>query len=232
MNNYRDFATETLNTVIPVATSALIVENVASAIVDMTGYVASTADDGMIQIEHKKQLRESVEKIDEEIASVNGFIRKYEELGIDPNKIDVEYEKLERLENEKRQLTEKTKFRYFPNTPMKAWWNGFGAYGMAGEKVMNQLLTFTKDDLSSDEQKELESYLKQEFTYNDPMAGAAFPYNTMYNASDFIRKFMPSEWTTKPDSKIPTEIFWRAWLKTAKNPATVLERGRKLMAEK
>jgi hypothetical protein len=229
LNGIRDFLSETITSITPVTTSAYFVEKIMSLAADTYGVMVTSGDKKFdLNVEFKKDLKEEAKVVGDDITKLEGVIREMEKLGQDPAG---EYEKLIQLEVVKSQLTEKSKFRYFPNLPDKAWFDSYGAFGIAGEMVIKQMKIFMQDDLTDPEKAEMDAMLSKEFAYNDPMAGAGFALNTLKNASDFIRNFYPPEWGVPDNQKIPTEVFWRSIAKTGQNPSVVLARARMSMAK-
>ena len=229
LNGIRDALSETITAMVPVTTSANLVEKMMSLAADSYGAMV-TSGDGLfdLNIELKKDIKEEARVVGDDITKLERVIREMEKLGQDPA---AEYEKLIQLEVVKSQLTEKSKFRYFPNLPDKAWFDSFGAYGIAGEMAIKQMKIFMQDDLTDPEKAEMDAMLSKDFAYHDPMAGAGFALNTIKNTSDFIRNFYPSEWGVPDNQKVPTEVFWRSIAKTGQNPSVVLARARMSMAK-
>lgn len=228
-NNIRDFATETLMTIAPIATSSMIVENAITMGMDHYVKAVVSADEAeTIVLEYKKDLQEESKEVQEQIEEANRAITRQQKLGLDTS---ADEENLEKLELAKAQLTEKIKFRYFPNQPTKALLGAFGGYGIATESAHNMLLQFTKDDLTQPEQIQLQNILQQEMAYEDPLVGAGYGWETLKNGSDLARKLFPSEWGKDESDKLPTELFWRSFVKAGQNPGVVVERGREQMAK-
>lgn len=224
-NNTRDFITENLMTFVPMITSAFAVEAIAQWTADTSNIVL---DDDLenAKILHKKDLQEEVKAIDEEIKITNKVIKEKELRGIDTENED---EEIEKLEQAKVQLTEKIKFRYFPNRPIKAFLGAYGAYGITAEKIANKIQSFVDDDLDTEEKRKLANMLDNEFTYNDPLGGTNYPWDYLRNPSDFIRNF--TEFDKRKEERVPTELYWKSMLSIGQNPTVVVERGRKAMAQ-
>ena len=224
-NNTRDFVTESLMMVVPVATSAFAVEAAASWGIDTAKMNLEWKDDSL-ELVAKKSMKEEVEDIEEQIKALDKVVKEKDKRGLDTS---IEDEGIEKLEYAKSQLTEKIKFKYFPNRPIKAFLSAFGAYGIAGEALTDRIKAFTDNDLDTEEKIQLANMLSNEYAYNDPVAGSNFAWDILRHPSDFLRNFTEAD--KKPGERIPTELYWKSIIKMGQNPAIVVERGRKAMAQ-
>lgn len=229
-NNIRDFATETLVTVVPTVTSAFFVEQAAAWGLDVNKLIlepnTKEGQEGMFEANRKEDLRTEVENIDAQIKIRNEVIAEKEKRGM--STIPDEDE-LDKLEAEKDLLTEQIKFRYFPNKPLKAMAAAFGAYGIATEELTDRIETFINDDLEDKDKIALRNMLDNEFAYRDPAAGSTFPWDMINHAGKFVQSFY--EFEKRPEDRVPPELFWKSMLKIGQNPAVTVERGRNEMAK-
>jgi hypothetical protein len=227
MNNIRDFATETLMMIVPMTGAPVLVENAIAGGMDYKELLFKFDGEGF-GIEQKKVLKEEIKVIEAEIAKLEKAARTKEENGLNTEPED---DAIEKLELAKTQLTEKTKFKYFPNRPDKAFLAAFGGYGIATEGYMTAVKDWLGEDITDEEKVELRNYMEQEFTLTDPIAGMGYGANLINDLSGYLRKLAPSEMFSDKGS-IPNELFWKAQLKMGQNPKVVVERAQAALAKK
>ncbi len=229
-NNMRDFISESLLMLAPVATSAAFVENAVAGLMDQSKLVVGLKG-GLkgIEIERKEDLRVQIDDITKQIEVLEKAARTKMKHNLSTQAED---ETIEKLEVIKAQLTEKFKFKYFPSQSEKAYLSAFGSYGIAEEFVNQTIEDMIGDDLDTEEKKQLKASLMNEFSYRDPMAGEGYGLQQVNDMMGFARKLIPTEHLQKnKDEGTPNSLFWMEYFKLGQNPKVVIERARKALAE-
>lgn len=225
-NNIRDFATEQALTMIPITSMASTAETAMAWYADSQGLLAEDTGGGSIEIKNKDEIQAHIREIEERIKELNARIKVRNKPGMDTTDLDEEIEKLEELRS---QLTEQSKFRYFPNKPEKAYLSALGGYGIAAQEAMDRIKGFTEDDLTDPEKVELQNLMDQEFAYNDTLAGEGFAADLLKKPLDFTSNMFQSN--LRKEDRLPTALWLKSLAKIGMNPGPVVERARREMAQ-
>lgn len=226
---YKDVA----SAVFPFYAAAPLVTGVFNTSMDI-GRMVATPDSKKpwydLGIEFKKNIEEQSKVIDGQLKQIDNAIKTAEKMGqADSPQVEQLHNQEEKLTTIKNQLTEKLKFSYLTGDKLKAATDPMGTFGIASEYIIKQIKNFTDDDLTTDEKKELDRLLREEFTYVDPM-GQGLLNGVVSNPIKLLGALYDGELGKDKKDVVPTMIQLLKLLKAGQNPEVILERARQAMA--
>jgi hypothetical protein len=226
---YKDAA----SMVFPLFGSAPLITGAFNFGADMAGVVASTKPDGsLLEFEFKKALKVQSTEIKDQLEVLNKKIKFAEKMDLqDRPEFELMLKEEEKLMAIKDEIAAKLKFSYVTADKNKAALSPYGMYGMLGEFILKQTKSFTENDLTTEEQIEMDRLLKNQITYKDNLAGEGFLSGMIEKPYSVIRKGFMGEMGKSREDRVPTVISILEQLNGGVNPRVILERSREMLAE-
>ena len=224
---------DTASILFPLFGSAPLITGLFNVGADMAGVVASTQPDGsLLEFEFKKALKVQSTEIKDQLEALDKKIKFAEKMDLqDRPEFDLMLKEEEKLMVIKDEIAAKLKFSYVTADKTKSALAPFGMYGMLGELIYNQTKSFTEDDLTTEQQIEMDRLLKNEITYKDDLAGPGFLNGMIEKPYSIIRKSFMGEMGKSREERVPTFISILKLINAGEDPAVILERSRTLLAK-